>query len=58
MIVNFIAKTVIAMNVMTAIACSSELRADTVTAFVQDPRAEPDLSCIETRKPQWVLPDG
>jgi len=27
------------------------------TAFVQNPRAEPDLSCLETRKPQWVLPD-
>ena len=32
MIVNFIAKTVIAMSVMAAIACPSELRADTVNA--------------------------
>ena len=32
MIVNFIAKTVIAVSVMVAIACPSELRADTVNA--------------------------
>ena len=32
MIVNFIAKTVIAMNVMAAIACPSKLHADTVNA--------------------------
>ena len=29
------------------------------TAFVQDPEAELDLSCLEARKPQWALPgDG
>ena len=29
------------------------------TAFVQDPEAELDLSCLAARQPQWVLPgDG
>jgi len=29
------------------------------SAFVQDPEAELDLSCLEARQPQWVLPgDG
>jgi pimeloyl-ACP methyl ester carboxylesterase len=29
------------------------------SAFVQDPEAALDLSCLEARKPQWVLPgDG
>ena len=29
------------------------------TAFVQDPEAELDLSCLDARQPQWVLPgDG
>ena len=28
------------------------------TAFIQNPRAKPDLSCLEARKSQWVLPDG
>jgi len=29
------------------------------SAFVQDPQAELDLSCLEARQPQWVLPgDG
>jgi pimeloyl-ACP methyl ester carboxylesterase len=28
-------------------------------AFVQDPEAELDLSCLDARQPQWVLPgDG
>jgi pimeloyl-ACP methyl ester carboxylesterase len=26
------------------------------TAFLLDPEAELDLSCLESRKPQWVLP--
>jgi len=26
------------------------------TAFVQDPEAELDLSCLDARQPQWVLP--
>jgi len=25
-------------------------------AFVQDPEAELDLSCLDARQPQWVLP--
>lgn len=29
------------------------------TAFVQDPGAELDLSCLDARRPQWALPgDG
>jgi pimeloyl-ACP methyl ester carboxylesterase len=29
------------------------------TAFVQDPDAELDLSCLDARQPQWALPgDG
>ena len=27
-------------------------------AFIQDPGADLDLSCLDERKPQWVLPDG
>jgi pimeloyl-ACP methyl ester carboxylesterase len=27
------------------------------TAFLQDPEAELDLSCLEARRPQWALPD-
>jgi pimeloyl-ACP methyl ester carboxylesterase len=28
------------------------------TAFVQDPGAALDLSCLEVRQPQWALPDN
>ncbi len=28
------------------------------TAFVQDPDADLDLSCLDARKPKWALPDG
>ncbi len=28
------------------------------TAFVQDPDADLDLSCLDTRKPKWALPDA
>ena len=29
-----------------------------VDAFIQDPGAELDLSCLDARKPKWALPDG
>ena len=28
------------------------------TAFVQDPEAELDLSCLDARQPQWALPEA
>ena len=27
-------------------------------AFIQDPGAELDLSCLDARKPKWAMPDG
>lgn len=39
----------------TAESCVGQI----ASAFVQDPEAELDLSCLEARQPQWVLPsDG
>lgn len=33
--------------------------AQIATAFIQNPDAEPDLSCLDLRRPQWALPsDG
>jgi pimeloyl-ACP methyl ester carboxylesterase len=26
-------------------------------AFIQDPNADLDLSCLDARRPQWVLPN-
>jgi CubicO group peptidase (beta-lactamase class C family)/pimeloyl-ACP methyl ester carboxylesterase len=37
----------------SATSCAGQI----ATSFVLNPDAEPDLSCLEARRPQWALPD-